>query len=234
MWSERRGVNPPPERIVGHESVITGAISGIRPTLPRGAPLSWVYRGQVVPGNHPQGSPVFHMPTHLASLLRKSGHVEDGQSIDLKDLPLHTLQALYKATVPPAKFKVEGSNVKISPIFDSSGWVVGASAIARNITRQKRIERLLAHQALHDPLTDLPNRVLLRDRIENALARAQRNASAVAILFLDLDRFKPLNDERGHLVGDRILQQIAQRLRDAIRPDDTVARANHWQRGSPR
>ena len=113
----------------------------------------------------------------------------------------------------------------VSPIFDSSGHVIGASAIARNIARQKRIERLLAHQALHDPLTDLPNRVLLRDRIESALARAQRDASAVAVFFLDLDRFKPLNDDRGHAVGDLILRQIAQRLQDTVRPDDTVARA---------
>ena len=112
----------------------------------------------------------------------------------------------------------------VSPIFDSSGHVIGASAIARNIARQKRIERLLAHQALHDPLTDLPNRVLLRDRIESALARAQRDASAVAVFFLDLDRFKPLNDDRGHAVGDLILRQIAQRLQDTVRPDDTVAR----------
>ena len=110
----------------------------------------------------------------------------------------------------------------VSPIFDSSGQVIGASAIARNIARQKRIERLLAHQALHDPLTDLPNRVLLRDRIESALARAQRDASAVAVFFLDLDRFKPLNDDRGHAVGDLILRQIAQRLQDTVRPDDTV------------
>jgi diguanylate cyclase (GGDEF)-like protein len=115
-------------------------------------------------------------------------------------------------------------SVTISPILDSAGHVIGASAIARNIAQQKRIERLLAHQALHDPLTDLPNRVLLRDRLESALARAQRNTTAVAIFFLDLDRFKPLNDNRGHAVGDRILQEIARRLRDAVRPDDTVAR----------
>jgi diguanylate cyclase (GGDEF)-like protein/PAS domain S-box-containing protein len=115
-------------------------------------------------------------------------------------------------------------SITISPILDPHGAVIGASAIARNIGRQKSMERRLAHRALHDALTERPNRVLLRDRIEGALARAHRNGTAVAVLFLDLDRFKPLNDSRGHAVGDQVLQVIAQRLCEAVRPDDTVAR----------
>jgi diguanylate cyclase (GGDEF)-like protein/PAS domain S-box-containing protein len=115
-------------------------------------------------------------------------------------------------------------SVTISPILDAAGEVVGASTIARNITQQKRIQQLLAHRALHDALTNLPNRVLLRDRIEGALARAQRNGSGVAVFFLDLDGFKVLNDTHGHAAGDEILRVVAERLREAVRADDTVAR----------
>ena len=122
----------------------------------------------------------------------------------------------------------DGSNldvsVTISPIFDAAGKVVGVSTIARDITRQKRMQQLLAHRALHDALTNLPNRELLRDRIEGALARAERHGSGVAVCFLDLDGFKVLNDTHGHAAGDEILRVVADRLREAVRADDTVAR----------
>jgi diguanylate cyclase (GGDEF)-like protein len=115
-------------------------------------------------------------------------------------------------------------SVTISPIFDGGGEVVGVSTIARDITRQKRVQELLAHRALHDALTNLPNRVLLRDRIEGALARAERHGSGIAVFFLDLDGFKVLNDTHGHAAGDEILRALADRLREAVRADDTVAR----------
>jgi PAS domain-containing protein len=77
-------------------------------------------------------------------------------------------------------------SVTISPIFDGGGEVVGVSTIARDITRQKRVQELLAHRALHDALTNLPNRVLLRDRIEGALARAERHGTGIAVFFWTL------------------------------------------------
>lgn len=81
-----------------------------------------------------------------------------------------------------------------------------------------------AHRALHDPLTDLPNRLLLNDHLDKALARCERDRSRVALLFFDVDRFKSINDTQGHDVGDMLLKQLADRLTAVLRPSDTVAR----------
>src|SRR2546423_11827361 len=82
----------------------------------------------------------------------------------------------------------------------------------------------LAHRVLHDPLTDLPNRTLFFDRLELALARLQRHRASIAVLFIDLDNFKVVNDSLGPSAGDQLLVGIAERLRHAIRPSDTIAR----------
>jgi diguanylate cyclase (GGDEF)-like protein len=94
----------------------------------------------------------------------------------------------------------------------------------RYAIERKRAEVQLAHQALHDPLTGLPNRTLFLDRLELALARSKRLEKAVAVLFLDLDRFKVINDSLGHEAGDRLLVELAARLQGVLRPGDTVAR----------
>jgi diguanylate cyclase (GGDEF)-like protein len=110
------------------------------------------------------------------------------------------------------------------PITDSTGAVLGAVVALHDITRLKDAQQRLADLAHHDPLTGLPNRVALMERTHAALVRAQQTGDAVAMLFLDLDGFKSVNDEHGHDVGDELLRVAAARLRNAVRADDTPAR----------
>lgn len=83
---------------------------------------------------------------------------------------------------------------------------------------------MLRHQAFHDPLTNLPNRFLLMDRLEHALKRAKRGTNHFAVLFLDLDRFKLINDSLGHVIGDKLLEKMAQTVNTCLRAEDTLAR----------
>jgi len=99
-----------------------------------------------------------------------------------------------------------------------------AADLAALAVERERSERDLAHRALHDELTGLANRHLLLDRLEQALNRAKRRGRSLALMFLDLDRFKTINDTLGHDVGDQLLRQFAERLRLLVRPEDTVAR----------
>ncbi len=91
-------------------------------------------------------------------------------------------------------------------------------------TSRRNTERMLLHAALHDSLTNLPNRRLLRDRLDTALSRARRSTERVAVLFVDLDRFKAVNDTFGHDVGDEVLVSVAKGILGALRSKDTVAR----------
>ena len=104
------------------------------------------------------------------------------------------------------------------------GEVIGFNSVGRDITERKALEQQLADMATHDFLTGLPNRLLLNDRLHVALAQAHRNKNKLAILTLDLDRFKTVNDTLGHHVGDELLKAIGQRLTGIIRSGDTIAR----------
>jgi diguanylate cyclase (GGDEF)-like protein len=96
--------------------------------------------------------------------------------------------------------------------------------LEHEISERRRAEAQVWHQAHHDPLTGLPNRVLFFDRLDTAIERADRNGSNFALLYIDIDGFKPVNDRHGHTTGDRLLQEIAQRLNNHVRRSDTVAR----------
>lgn len=115
-------------------------------------------------------------------------------------------------------------SVTTSPVLDRSGRVTAVSWIARDITGRKHVERMINHLAFHDGLTGLANRTLLRDRLQQALARSRRAGGLVAVVYLDLDDFKEVNDRLGHSAGDQILQLVAARLGPMLRPDDTFAR----------
>jgi diguanylate cyclase (GGDEF)-like protein/PAS domain S-box-containing protein len=102
--------------------------------------------------------------------------------------------------------------------------VSGIVVTTRNINERKTLEAQLTHQAFHDPLTNLANRVLFRDRVEHALMRYKRQKTPLAVLFLDLDNFKTINDSLGHAAGDEVLKSVSERLLSCVRFGDTVAR----------
>jgi diguanylate cyclase (GGDEF)-like protein/PAS domain S-box-containing protein len=112
----------------------------------------------------------------------------------------------------------------ISVVHNSAGRVVNYVWVFSDITAIKNAEERLSYLAYHDPLTDLPNRLLLADRMRTALSRAERTGTSVALLYLDLDNFKHVNDTLGHEQGDRLLSAIAARLTTYVRGEDSVAR----------
>jgi diguanylate cyclase (GGDEF)-like protein/PAS domain S-box-containing protein len=111
-----------------------------------------------------------------------------------------------------------------APIHDRDGRVTGAVMVFHDASTAHGLSRQLAYQAAHDSLTDLPNRSLLSDRLAQAMAAAYRHHTSVALLYLDVDRFKHINDSLGHAIGDRLLQSIASRLTACVRTSDTVSR----------
>ncbi|MFD0739179.1 EAL domain-containing protein [Lysobacter koreensis] len=114
--------------------------------------------------------------------------------------------------------------VQASAVLDAQGQRSHFVAVLSDITDQKRAEQELRYLANYDTLTSLPNRALLSERLSRAIVRARRNGTRIAVLFLDLDRFKDINDSLGHAAGDRILRAAAARLQQTVGPEHTVAR----------
>ncbi len=111
-----------------------------------------------------------------------------------------------------------------TPIHDRNGQVVGAVIVFHDVGAARALSLRMSHLAQHDVLTGLPNRLLLTDRLDRAIATARRHGSSLAVLFMDLDRFKRINDLLGHAVGDQVLQSVAHRLAAFVRDSDTVSR----------
>lgn len=126
--------------------------------------------------------------------------------------------------VKTADGKVCWIHERVSVIVDEAGQTSSLRGLMVDITSLKESEEKLIHQATHDGLTGLPNRALLQDRIQQGIAHANRQGSTLAVMFIDLDRFKIINDSLGHDVGDAVLQTAASRLTASVREVDTVAR----------
>ena len=158
-----------------------------------GTPLTAVIDNHVATNIYKDGMPADYLPDRI-------------QDVSLVKESLHALS--------------DGNSIAVvrSPM-EGGGWV----STHEDITHRIRLEDRIKHLALHDGLTDLPNRVLLRDRLEQALAAAQPGES-VSVLYLDLDRFKQVNDTLGHAAGDALLIAVAARIRSCVRKTDTVAR----------
>ncbi|MFZ6752199.1 diguanylate cyclase domain-containing protein [Undibacterium sp. Dicai25W] len=145
------------------------------------------------------------------------------------------LQALLQRVLQGAEGEIEVSlirkngtrfpaNMTFSCVKDENGYPINYIATIKDITERKRMEDDVHRLAFYDPLTNLPNRRLLHDRIEQSIAAGKRSGNHAALLMIDLDNFKPLNDNFGHDVGDLLLIEVASRLRSCVREIDTVAR----------
>lgn len=129
---------------------------------------------------------------------------------------------------PFATVRKDGTQIfvenSVSPLRNKEGTIIGFRAVSRDVTLRKQFEQKLADMATHDSLTGLPNRALLSDRLTMGLALSRRSGSRLAVLMLDLDKFKVINDTLGHAAGDQLLKCVGERLTGVTRKSDTVAR----------
>lgn len=199
-----------------------GCITGINPA---GEALLGYRRDELV-GRHTPG--LIHVPEEVAQR-RQALSAELGRP----------LQSTFEVFISGAEHghidqhewhyvRKDGSLVPVvlttAALRDPEGQLTGYVGIANDISERKRTDEYIRHLALHDKLTGLPNRVLLQDHAALAIARARQQRTGVAVLLLDLDRFKHINDSLGHHVGDVVLQIVANRLRECVRSSDTVVR----------
>jgi diguanylate cyclase (GGDEF)-like protein/PAS domain S-box-containing protein len=132
--------------------------------------------------------------------------------------------AVYQRMHRFANGELRHIEVKLLPQIGEQGKVLGCFAVTTDITEHKLTEERIRHIAHHDSLTGLPNRLLFNDRLDQAISLAKRDSHRFALLYLDLDKFKPVNDALGHAAGDELLQSVAARMRRELRESDTIAR----------
>jgi diguanylate cyclase (GGDEF)-like protein/PAS domain S-box-containing protein len=161
----------------------------------------------------------------LASEVFESIDNQNQRTTTAMEDSLHTAQQVRKQCVLFCKAgKKHIVEELATPLYDRYSKAVGAVSVFRDVTEAQQKTDELAYAADHDALTGLSNRSLLKDRIRHAIARAQRKHENFALLFLDLDRFKEVNDRMGHASGDALLIEVAKRLIDCVREEDTIAR----------
>jgi len=153
----------------------------------------------------------------------------DGRPLGSEEAPLH--QALHGETVRAAEMVIAPADgleriveCNAQPLYANDGALRGAVVVMHDITERQALEDRLYHQAHYDPLTDLPNRAFFLQRCERAIKRYRSDETPYAVLFLDLDRFKSVNDSLGHHAGDALLQAVAERIQRVLRDGDLVAR----------
>ena len=175
----------------------------------RGATQLYGYVAEEVTGQH-------------VSILHPPGSEEYAPIVAmlLQGRPVRALETVRRAK----DGRLVDVSITVCPVHDALGALTGASVVTRNISDRRELETELVRASMHDALTGLPNRAHLVDQLSRLLAASALDGSPVAVLFLDLDRFKWVNESQGHLAGDRVLGEVATRLAAVARPVDTVAR----------
>jgi diguanylate cyclase (GGDEF)-like protein/PAS domain S-box-containing protein len=158
-----------------------------------------------------------------ADIWREAARRGDYKGVDLDHLNawVESKLRLYRSGGSPETELADGRWLETRVGSTSTGE---RSVVVRDITDRKRLERQLEHQATHDTLTELPNRAMVQDELQRATARARRQGSQLAVMLVDLDQFKDVNDHHGHAAGDAVLAEVARRLEDAVRKGDLVGR----------
>lgn len=192
-----------------HEAINTTDLQGFISGWNKGSELLFGYKAEEVIGKH------------ISLLFPK-----DTYEIFVKNIPELMKKEEYRTTLLLMKKSNEKVliDLSLSLLKDNNGSNMGIVGYLRDITERKKTEEALQYQAHHDALTGLPNRVLFMDRLKQGIKKAKRHQEGLAVFFIDLDKFKHINDSLGHSVGDKVLKIIAKRLQDIIRKEDTLAR----------
>ncbi len=181
---------------------------------------SWNELWNLEEGEEPEGTSIFEDEQIRATGLLP--YIEEGMGESSVTAP----PLLYDPSRTGRQGEPRWLQAFVYPVRDDRGSLREVTLIIEDVTERKALEDRLSHQAFHDPLTGLPNRALLLDRLDHALKRVERrgNGGKVAVLFTDLDNFKYVNDSLGHKAGDDLLVKVAKRISSCLRPQDTVAR----------